>query len=427
MSSTSGWLGMRGTGDWDNDERPTNYRQGILRMSPNGMTSLTGITSMGKSERTDDPQFNWYSKDLATQGGTAAAYSDFALSSAHTTASTAAAGDMVYLKVAEAVANEFRPGHTALVVDSDNQEYDAFGKVTAVNKNGDSSIISVRLKKAITTGDLGYSDYVDIIGSINPEGGEIPDSISYDPTKFTNYTQIWRTPLSITRTQRKTKMRTGDIYQELKREALIYHGVEMEGSILFGEASDGTGDNGQPERTTQGMVPFIRANSPSDNISDFRTAQALTWEQAGEDWFDDYLEVLFRWADGDIMGVVGSGSLRGIQKLVKRSGTFNFTAETGAYGIKVTRWTTPYGDILLKTHPLLSFKPHRRNLGIFFNPKNLRFRYIDDTHFKPWDGQNKAGYQGIDGTKEEYLTEGGFEFHFPKSYLLLDGIGLDPS
>ena len=132
MSSTSGWLGMRGTGDWDNDERPTNYRQGILRMSPNGMTSLTGITSMGKSERTDDPQFNWYSKDLATQGGTAAAYSDFALSSAHTTASTAAAGDMVYLKVAEAVANEFRPGHAALVVDSDNQEYDAFGKVTDI-------------------------------------------------------------------------------------------------------------------------------------------------------------------------------------------------------------------------------------------------------------------------------------------------------
>jgi len=60
----------------------------------------------------------------------------------------------------------------------------------------------------------------------------MPDSVGYDPSEFENFTQIWRTPLSITRTARRTRLRTGDAYQKRKRETLELHAIEMEKSSL---------------------------------------------------------------------------------------------------------------------------------------------------------------------------------------------------
>ncbi len=62
------FLGMRGTGDWAANERPENWRQGILRLYPNGMAPLTAILSKMKNSSTDDPVFHWWTKSLASQG-----------------------------------------------------------------------------------------------------------------------------------------------------------------------------------------------------------------------------------------------------------------------------------------------------------------------------------------------------------------------
>ena len=53
----SGFLGMRGTGDWATDQRPKNWRETILFLYPNGKMPLTAIMSKMKSEKTDDPQY----------------------------------------------------------------------------------------------------------------------------------------------------------------------------------------------------------------------------------------------------------------------------------------------------------------------------------------------------------------------------------
>jgi len=50
------FLGMRGTGDWVDGQRPKNWREQILYLYPNGMAPLTAILSMLNSEKTDDPQ-----------------------------------------------------------------------------------------------------------------------------------------------------------------------------------------------------------------------------------------------------------------------------------------------------------------------------------------------------------------------------------
>ena len=111
------------------------------------------------------------------------------------------------LFVPQLVASEFRRGHTVLLRDASHRDMTVFGKVLGVVKNGASSYLTVTLVEADDNGtltDLSDADQILIAGSSNPEGGPMPDAISYDPVKISNFTQIFRTSLEITRTAKKT-------------------------------------------------------------------------------------------------------------------------------------------------------------------------------------------------------------------------------
>ena len=425
----AGFLGMRATDDWSTDVRPKTFRQGILLEFPNGDAPLTAINSMGGSKQATDPEFSYWSKDLAAQSGAVTAgqiYKEADLATAWAGTTTPDGSTNIYVQVTEAVAGEFRAGHAVLMLETANPANSVFGKVLAVNKNGASSYINVKALELGGSGYLAAADVIDIVGNINPEGGAIPDAITYDPNKFTNFTQIWRTPIDISRTAKLTKLRTGDAYSELKREALLYHGIEMEKAAFWGEKSENDGPNGKPERTTQGLISFTKENAPSANVSHYPTAHTTkTWKQNGEEWIEFQLELAFRKGANEKLGWIGSGALLGINQLVKQSGHYNIASEEGAYGIKVMRWDTPFGSLLLKRHPLFTHLAHRTNDLFIHEPKNLQFTHITDTIFKKDDSMGKAGTFAIDGTKEEFLTEAGYEHHFANTMSYLTGVGSD--
>src|SRR5689334_10114845 len=52
--------GLRGTGDWGTDERPKNFREGILRFNPNGTAPILALTSKAGKRTVDDPEFAWW-------------------------------------------------------------------------------------------------------------------------------------------------------------------------------------------------------------------------------------------------------------------------------------------------------------------------------------------------------------------------------
>ena len=364
---------------------------------------------------------------MAAQGGTVTqVYTDI-LSTAYTTGGSS--GDTLYVNVAEAVADEWRVGHQALLRNTANYADDTNAKVTAVTKNGSSSYITVDLlEDDPTTTGIADCNRILIIGNVNAEGAAMPDAIAYDPVKYTNYTQIFRTPLEITRTARKTFLRTGDAYKEAKREALQLHGIEMEKAFMWGVSSEGTGDNGKPERTTQGLVAHIRSNSTLSTVSDFTTQTTwtdVTWLDAGEEWLDTQLEAIFRYGGDERLALVGSGTLLQINKLVKEYGNYDFTPKTTSYGIRVMEWVTPFGVIHMKRHPLFSYEVTNRNTMVIFDPQDIRYRFIDDTMFYDDPAKKNTGWSRRDGTKEEYLTEAGLEYHHPEKTGYLNGFGSD--
>ena len=113
---------------------------------------------------------------------------------------SAAAGVTAYCKMAAADVVHFRIGHVAILRDASDYAVDVNAKVTSVVTNGDNSYVSCKLLEAANSGsstDITDVDTLLVAGNLNPEGGSRPDAIAYDPVKWNNYTQIFRTPLSI--------------------------------------------------------------------------------------------------------------------------------------------------------------------------------------------------------------------------------------
>lgn len=427
------FLGMRGNGDWVDGQRPLNWRQQILKLYPNGMAPLTAILSMMNSEKTDDPEFNWWTQvQTAVDGDIEGVYTLPDGSVAY--AGGGVAGDIIYVQISESISRRIRQGHQILLRDASDYRVDVNGKVMNVTRGSLMSMLTVKLLEDDDNSpdhDLTDADTFKIIGNINPEGGEMPDSISLDPYKVFNYTQIFRTPLSITRTARKTRLRTGDQYQKAKAEALEMHSWEMELAYLWGIRTESIGDNGKPERTTQGVINFIRQWAP-DNCDDY-TLNAdyagQTWAAGGEDWFKRMLERIFRYGADNKLCLCGSGFLLGIDALAMQGGQVNLQPGQKTYGMQIREWLTPFGSIYMKTHPLFSYDATTRNMAVILEPKEITYRYIDDTNFY---GENSSkthpegyGQRRIDGTNEEYLTEAGLEFGLPQKCAVLNGVGLD--
>ena len=427
------FLGMRGTGDWVTDQRPKNWREQILYLYPNGNAPLTAIMSMLSSEKVDDPEFNWWTQEQSAVGGAVAnIYTTPDLGTAYV--SGAVADDVLYVQITTALANRVREGHQILLRDASAYDVDVVGKVVDVTRGGVNSVLAVKLLEDDDNGaanDLSDCDTFKIIGNINAEGAEMPDAIALNPTKVYNYTQIFRTPLSITRTAQRTKLRTGDQYQKAKSEALEMHSWEMELAYLWGIKTENTGSNGKPERTTQGVIDFIRQYAPL-NCNDYTANVDFSsddWTVGGETWFKAYLEQIFRYGAEEKLCLCGSGALLGIDALANQGGTVQLVPGATTYGMKIREWVTPFGSIYMKTHPLFSHDATTRNMMVILEPKELGYRFIDDTSFYG-EGSQKSHPEGygarrVDGKNEEFLTEAGLEFGFPQKCAVLNGVGLN--
>lgn len=425
------FLGMRGTGDWVAGQRPMNWRQNILYLYPNGMTPLTAILSMMSQSRVDDPQFHWWTQMMGSvQGVINGVFTLPDLSVAY--AGGGVQYGTVYVTVIAADGPRIRAGHQILLRSTTDYRVDIVGKVVDVARFAAYAVLTVTILQADTItatrpNDLTTCNYFKIIGNINPEGGEMPDSIALNPELVENYTQIFRSPLSITRTARKTRLRTPNDYQKAKRECLEMHSIEMELAYLWGIATQRFGDNGKLERTTMGLINFIRTMMPA-NCDDY-TLNPLysgqSWQAAGETWFKIMLEQIFRYGASEKLALVGSGVLLGIDALAMQGGQINLQPAQKTYGMEILKWITPFGTINMKTHPLFSFDATTRNMMVILEPKEIEYRFIDDTTFYGESSSKKHpegyGSRRIDGTEEEYLTECGLEFGLPQKCAVLNG------
>ena len=444
----AGFLGMGTVGESTDTtallttgQRPQSWRANILKLYGNGTLPLTGLTSQMASESVDDPQYNWWDQVIEATTFTITAgtiYTEATLTTAYVSGGTQ--GSTVYIKTTAANASLIVAGMVILMRDASNVDMDVLGRVSAVTVNGASSYLTTTLLEADdnSTTDLSDCDTILVVGSAFEEGGAMGDARSFKPTKHYNYTQIFRTSLSLSRTAQQTKVRTNpQTYQKMKAEALEMHGIDMELAFWFGKPYETT-LNSRPIRYTGGVFNWIKSNTyaAANNISNYATEDTIdngayngkTWIATGGgiDWFNSMLERVFRYGGKERLAVCGNGALLGIQRLAMAHGTFNLERIPNKFGMDIRQWVTPFGTVYLQTHPLWNQQAMMRHRMALLEPQAYRYRYIQDTKFFPDpDGNNKGNR--IDGKNEEWLTECGLEFHHPETHGILDGVGLDNS
>ncbi len=370
-------LGMRGTGVFDTDERPKNYREAILYMEPNGDSPLTAVMSKLKNEVTTDYEFKHFQKDLPTQRTLCTAIEPDDETSIAVTATTAS-----LFKKGHAVINE----RTLEIMWVNTDPSSPYNTLTVTRGKGGSAAVT-----AIGDGLL-------IVGSHYQEDAAMPSAISYSPTTITNYTQDFRTALDLTWRTKNTKVRTGNHYKELKRETNLLHGMEMEKAFIFGSKQEATSGD-MADTTTGGLLEWCTTTT-----KDFNDAATI------DDW-EDWLELLFRYGSSEKLCLCGSTAMLIINRFARVHGHVLVDVGEKAYGMAIKKWITPFGDLFLKRHPLLSENPTFRDWGFCVDTKFLKYRYLTNSDTRFLKDVKKDGKHA---ERSEFASDCGLELQHEK-------------
>lgn len=397
-------LGMRNDENWFTNQRPENWRQTMLMLYPNGKMPLTALTGMMKSESVDDPVFHWFNKNLNDRR----------------------------LKISE----DLDGSETA--IDIDNTYNSAFsvknGDMMLIEASGEivrvaadptaNNLITVTRAQADTTGTAvtiaSSNPYAVVIGSAFEEGSLAPTGVSFDPVEANNYTQIFRSTLEMTRTAEKTRLRTGDQVKEAKRECLEYFGIDMERAFIFNGNKKLITINSKPARLTAGILYQIPA---ANRIA------APVGGLINMDWLEARMSQIFSVGSNEKLVIGGNAILGALGAAVRKNSSYNITSGVKEYGMNVSRFTSPFGELVFKTHPLFNqmsggtasdavttFTAMANN-AIVLDMDRVRYRYITDVLY-----EKDLTAVGLDGKKSGYIAECGLELHDPSTHFYITGV-----
>ena len=376
--------GLRGTGQFTSDFRPTNYRELFTLLEPNGTAPLQALLAMTGSESTDDPKYNHFRDELPDRTLTTSA------------AVTNAATSVVYTNDDD---EAFIVAGTLIYVPSTGEVL----RVTANNTTTNTLTVTRGVGQSGTGQAIASGAELVIAGHADQEGGTSPDPISFDPTTDFNYTQIFKTSISVSGTLQNTYLRTGDKEQEQLTKALKLHMGDIERAMFFGRRDEVNGTTANPTRYTGGLLASI--TNVSDAASAFATANTITEKE-----FDRLLvEDIFAYGSNEKIMFAGPRCISNLMEIGKNR--WQPTAIDNAYGVSFTRYTTFAGDLLVYMHPMFRQVAGLEKQAVILDMPHLKYRYLEgrDTSLVR-DIQNND----FDGVKHMYMTECGLEMTHSK-------------
>jgi hypothetical protein len=395
------FAGLRGTGSFGTDERPKEFREMILWSNPNGKAPLFALTAKAKTESLTDPEFAWWEETqticrLAINNG--GGYNDSA----------------VTLTVDGGDARELIAGDLLQVEPTTETAAYAPEILRVTSVTNATTIVVVRASAGTSAAALADNQALFRIGNAQGEGTLSVGHSSTNPTKFSNYTQIFKTPYGITKTAKATKYRTGDPIKNDQKRKSFQHAEKIEQALFWGVASEtNVTQDGETKilRTTRGIRSFVTSNN---YIFGVRPDMEQILERLAPVFNEDAGN-----AGNERIAFCGNRALMTFASLAEDNIHVQQDGHVKYYGMDFTKFIIPQGTIYLKSHPLMNVHPvYEASMfvmpgnGIIYRPLSGR-----DTHVEKNIQPNDADY-----LKDQWLTEAGFEFHFEKTWAYLGGL-----
>lgn len=370
--------GLRGTGDFGTDERPKNFRELIAWRNPNGSAPILALTSKASKMTVNDPEFAWWDEPndivrLQVNGALNTTDSVVVVDSADPDASNP---ERVY-----GTAGHLKGGDLLLVEPAADSATFNYELLEVISVQSDTQFSVRRGAGGTTPANIGNDVFLTLIGSAYGEGTGAPRSVSRNPIKYRNYTQIYKDTYELTGTANETEFRTGDAWSNDKKRKMWKHSADIEMGLLFGrpyETTDPT--NGKPKRYMGGLMNFIPKSIFSVSVTSSSFIDAIG------SVFD------FDTGAGDTrMVFAGRAALGELNKIMAAAGEFQFGTTVKVYGQNFRELETHDGRLLFKSHPLLS-RHSLYKYGMFV----LDFDAIKYTNMKNRDTKVKDDVQNKD-------------------------------
>lgn len=391
MPATTGVQGLRGPGQFSVDHRPTNYRELYTMLEPNGSAPMNALLSMGNSEETDDAKYTNFRDEmpdrtfLINNGG--------GYNTATTTLQLDTGSQVGYVVVGTVIVNT------------------RTGELMRATANGDTvnDQITVTRNVGSTSFSILDNDELIIAGSAHADGSGAPSAISWDAETAYNYTQIFKTPYSVSGQGRGTFFRTGSKEDELAEKALKLHMSDIERAMIYGRRAEVNGSTNSVLRYTGGLMNTI---TTVEDCATHGTAGLWT-----EDEFDAWLiDTCFAWGSKQKVVMAGPQFISNFQSIAKNR--WNPTMIENTYGVSVSGYQTFAGELGFHLHPQFRQIAGLSSTGIF-----LDFQYLKYRHFKGRDTHIQENIQANDEdlVKHQYFTDCGLELLQDKPHSIVKG------
>ena len=432
-------------------------RRNVFYQYPNGAAPLMGLLSLMEEEYVDKPTFGWWEdrhkayKSVTTANTTSCFATTGGVDQADDFTWTAGSSYRVYVsdytefRVRDIIWVRNTPQATTATI-----LYQLKGIVTAV-ASGYITVRAIETQANVSSAADTVGLNVFVIGSAAEEGGRSKTGSYTFPIEVTNYTQIYRTAFSFTRTALKAVLRFDDtgVYKTKAKKNSLRHMSVQELACFFGvkRTDTVTNDDGDsvPETKTGGIEWFLKqyeyGTVGNGGAFEYRPGGAdvtgqTDWETYEDkriipvngtltkDQFDNLVERAFRYTSEESfekLCLCGSGFISAFNKYCDRNSikTTTLNSKEDSYGMNLTRWETPYGVLYFKSHPLFNQDAAFRNDAFILDVGNIVYRPLNDSDTELLTNRQP---QDFDGRKDEWLTEAGIEVRFPETHMYVKGL-----
>jgi len=330
--------------------RKGDFASALLQTQPTGSAPLLALTSGMQSKDAQDTVITWFEENHLA--GRVSVLNN--------------AGVGTSLDVSPEDATQIIPGNIYLIESTGEHIFvDAVVGATLTVTRGFAG-------STITAIDgTGTPVPMQRLGSAHEEGAAKPIAVANLGFPRFNYQQIFRNAWDVTGTARAVEYYTGDIVAKNKQDAAMFHAEDIERSLHFGKKTVGI-LNGKPFRTMDGIRTQIVTNVTSEGAD-------TKWDD-----IDAFLQSIFsiniKGKPNERLAFCGNTVLAVLNKIARLDGIIELSPGQTDFGMEITKWRTPYGNISLLTHPLYNENATWTQDLVVLHPGAFRMRWLRSTH-----------------------------------------------
>jgi len=321
-------------GVWNTSQNPTDLARKSLSgyltvLMPNGQAPLFGISSRLKEDTALQQEHGYYSKTMIFPTVTLTASYLSGATSFTVTALTNIVPGMILQN----------PGTRENML------------VTAAVDGATSITVQRAFGNVAAAASIGAADQLLVIGTAFEEASVRPDSITIQPVRVLNYTQIFRNTWLVSGTEAAVSFIAGPGPDATsKDDCAMLHGVDIEKALLFSQPFQGT-RNGKPIRTMEGIISRIISAAAANYVTLGSTTNYTQLESALDPGFQTVTDPK---NPNERLFFAGGFMRRMLHNIFRLNSQYMINDQVTDWGLQFDQFKIPRGRFNLVEHSLLN-------------------------------------------------------------------------